>query len=111
MLLAVLALAEAGFLKENKIYYNQNLLDIFKSFFQTVAQPGDACNPYFPFFHLKSDKFWHLKTLCRQRGMVEALITVRGPSQITENIEYAFLDDDLFSLIFFAPDAKFSGKL
>ena len=42
MLLAVLALAEAGLLKENKIFYTQDLRDIFKSFFQTVAQPGDA---------------------------------------------------------------------
>jgi putative restriction endonuclease len=99
MLLAVLALAEAGQLKENKIYYTQGLRDIFKSFFQTVAQSGDACNPYFPFFHLQSDKFWHLKTIAGREAIVAALVTVRGPSQITENIEYAFLDDELFSLI------------
>jgi len=99
MLLSVLALAEAGLLKENKIYYNQHLLDIFKSFFETVAQPGDACNPYFPFFHLKSDKFWHLKPITGREAVVEALGTVRSPSQITDNFEYAYLDDDLFSLI------------
>ncbi len=105
MLLAVLALAEAGFLKENKILYNQNLLDIFKSFFQTVQQPGDACNPYFPFFHLyKGESFWHLKPIPGREAVVAALSTVRGPSQITENFEYAFLDDDLFSLISSAPD-------
>jgi putative restriction endonuclease len=104
MLLAVLALAEAGQLKENKIYYTQDLLDIFKSFFQTVAQPGDACNPYFPFFHLKTDKFWHLKPIAGKEAIAAAFTTVRGPSQITENFEYAFLDDDLFCLISSAPD-------
>ncbi len=100
MLLSVLALAEAGLLKENKIYYNQHLLDIFKSFFQAVAQEGDACNPYFPFFHLyKGESFWHLKPLAGKEAVVQALATVRGPSTITDNIEYAYLDDDLFSLI------------
>ena len=106
MLLSVLALAEAGLLKENKIYYNQHLLDIFKSFFQAVAQEGDACNPYFPFFHLKTDKFWHLKPLPGKEAVVEALATVRGPSTITDNIEYAYLDDDLFSLVTTAPERE-----
>lgn len=106
MLLAVLALAEAGQLKENKILYNQNLRDIFKSFFQIVAQPGDDCKPYYPFFHLKTDTFWHLKPIAGKEAIVEALSTVRGPSQITENIEYAFLDDALFGLIMSAPDRE-----
>jgi len=104
MLLAVLALADAGLLKENKIRYSQNILDIFKSFFQTVQQPGDACNPYFPFFHLQNDKFWHLKIIPGREAVAEALSTVRGPSQISENFEYAFLDDELFLLISSAPD-------
>lgn len=99
MLLSVLALAEAGLLKENKIYYNQHLRDIFKAFFQAVVRDGDACNPYFPFFHLKTEKFWHLKPVAGKEAVVEALATVRGPSTITDNIEYACLDDDLFSLV------------
>ncbi|MCU0614887.1 MAG: HNH endonuclease, partial [Desulfobacterales bacterium] len=107
MLLSVLALAEAGLLKENKIYYNQHLLDIFKSFFPAVAQEGDACNPYFPFFHLyKGESFWHLKPLAGKEAVVEALATVRGPSTITDTIEYAYLDDDLFSLVTNAPERE-----
>ena len=107
MLLSILALAGAGLLKENKIFYTQNLLDIFKSFFQTVAQQGDACNPYFPFFHLyKGETFWHLKPIAGREAIVEALQTVRGPSQITDNIEYAFLDDALFGLISATPDRE-----
>ncbi|MBN2107566.1 MAG: HNH endonuclease [Deltaproteobacteria bacterium] len=100
MLLAVLALAEAGLLKENKIYYTQDLRDIFKSFFETVALPGDVCNPYFPFFHLyKGEAFWHLKPIAGREAIAEALSTVRGPAQITENFEYAFLDEELYKLI------------
>ncbi len=36
MLLAVLELAEAGLFTENKIYYTQELLEPFRSFFQAV---------------------------------------------------------------------------
>ncbi len=99
MLLAVLELAETGLLKENKIYYSQHLLDLFRSFFQAVKKSGDACNPYFPFFHLRSEAFWYLKPIPGKEAVVEALSTVRGPSQVTDNIEYACLDEDLFSLI------------
>ncbi|MBN2109327.1 MAG: HNH endonuclease [Deltaproteobacteria bacterium] len=106
MLLALLALAEAGQLKENKIYYTQDLRDIFKSFFQTVARPGDDCKPYYPFFHLKKDTFWHLKPVADREAVAEALTTVRGPSQITDNFQYASLDDELFSLIMSAPDRE-----
>ena len=106
MLLSVLALAEAGLINENKIYYNQHLLDIFKSFFQAVAQEGDACNPYFPFFFLRSDKFWHLKPAANHEQLVSAIRNVNSPSQITDNFEYAYLDDDLFRLVTSAHDRE-----
>ena len=97
MLLAVLELAETGLLKVNKIDYSQHLLDLFRSFFQAVQKPSDSCNPYFPFFHLRSEPFWNLKPISGKEAVVDALSTVRGPSQITDNIEYAVLDDNLFT--------------
>src|SRR5210317_2049570 len=78
MLLAILELAETGLLKENKIYYTQHLLDLFRSFFQAVQKPGDSCNPYFPFFHLRSEPFWHLKSVPGKEAVVDSLLTVRG---------------------------------
>ncbi|MCX5905371.1 MAG: hypothetical protein NTV89_18310 [Proteobacteria bacterium] len=43
MLLAVLELAEVGLLLDNRIYYyNQQLLERFRSFFQAIRQPGDS---------------------------------------------------------------------
>jgi putative restriction endonuclease len=99
MLLAILELAEAGLLIENRIYYNQQLLERFKMFFQAVQQTGDFCNPYFPFFHLRNEQFWHLQPIAGKEAVVKALSTIRGPSQINDNIEYAFLDDDLFNLV------------
>ena len=99
MLLTVLELAEAGLLVENKIYYNQILIEPFRSFFQAVQKQGDVCNPYFPFFHLyKGEPFWHIKALPNKGAIVKAMKTARSPSDITDNIDYAYLDEDLFCL-------------
>ena len=97
MLLTIIELVESGLLKENKIYYNPRLLEIFRAYFQAVQKPGDACNPYFPFFHLKSEKFWHLQPLPGKDNVLKAMHTVRGPTDITGNIAYVYLDDDLLA--------------
>ena len=40
-----------------------------------------------------------MKPVAGKKPIVNALSTVRGPAQISKNIEYAFLDDNLFSII------------
>ena len=68
MLLAVLDLARAGDLVQNRIDYAPPLLDRYQRFFNAVRAPGDHPNPYFPFFHLSGklrgggESFWHLVT-------------------------------------------------
>lgn len=99
MMLAVLELAETGLLPENRIYYNQQLLERFRNLFQIVQQPRDFCHPYFPFYHLCKEQFWHLQPIVGKEAVLGALSTIRGPSQLNDNINYAFLDDALFSLI------------
>ena len=99
MLLAVLELAESGLLPENRICYTPQLLERFRAYFEVVQQQGDACNPYFPFFHLKSERFWHLQPLPGREYLLTTMRTVRGPSAITDNIACACLDDDLFALL------------
>jgi len=99
MLLAVIELAESKLLNENRIYYNQQLLERFRVYFEVVQQPGDSCNPYLPFFHLKSEKFWHLQQRPGKQDVLKTMRTVRGPSDLTDNIIYASLDNDLFILL------------
>lgn len=60
MLLAILELAETGLLSANRMYYNHQLREIFRSFFQAVQKPGDACNPHFPFFYMRSDRYAYI---------------------------------------------------
>lgn len=98
MLLAVLGLAEAGHLERNEIRFDPSLLERYVKFFNAVRSETDHANPYFPYFHLSSEGFWHLQPLPRREAAVEAMRTARSMSDITANIRCASLDPDLHAL-------------
>ena len=99
MLLAVLGLSDSGHLERNEIRFEPPLLERYAKFFAVVRTETDHPNPYFPFFHLRSDRFWHLKALPGRDAVVEAMDTARSIAAIKENVEYAYLDHDLYRLV------------
>ena len=105
MLLAVLDLARAGGLPENRISFAPPLLDRYRLFFDAVRRPADHANPYFPFFHLKGAlrggrrSFWHLAPLPGRESALDALDSARSLRSVTDNVAYAYLDDELFALL------------
>ena len=99
MLLALLGLAEAGDLKKNKIFFEPALLERYAKYFEVVRGEGDHPNPYFPFFHLQSDGFWHLQSLPGRESLLHAMTTARTMSAIKDNVAFAYLDSDLFDLL------------
>ena len=58
MILAVIDLAERGVLTDNEIRY-EDTWDGFSAYVDAV-RPGVKLDPYLPFFHLRSEKFWVL---------------------------------------------------
>jgi putative restriction endonuclease len=60
VLLAVLDLAESDHLTENRIFYESELLETFRNYFEVVRTSQDALSPWLPFYHLTGDGFWHL---------------------------------------------------
>jgi len=105
MLLAVLDLARAGELTENRIYYAPPLLERFRRFFDAVRAPGDHPHAYFPFFHLTGElrggeaSFWHLEPLPGRESALLEMSTARSHGDITKNIAYARLDSELHALL------------
>lgn len=99
MLLAVLGLAEAGDLGRNEIRFDPALLERYAKFFAAVQGDTDHPNPYFPFFHLKSERFWHLQPLPGRETVVESMRSATSVSAITANIASASLDPDLHTLV------------
>jgi putative restriction endonuclease len=105
MLLAVLDLARAGGLAENRIVYAPPLLERYRRFFDAVSAPGDHPNPYFPFFHLSGKlrgggaSFWHLEPLPGREAVLASMSTARSSSEITANVAFAKLDPGLHQLL------------
>jgi putative restriction endonuclease len=105
MLLALLDLARSGGLAENRILFAPPLLEHYQRFFAAVRTPSGHPNPYFPFFHLAGKLrgggagFWHLQPLPGRETALAALSTARSLRDITDNIDYAFLDPELFALL------------
>ncbi len=99
MLLAALGLAEAGKLVHNQIHFEPPLLERYARFFNIVREPRDHPNPWFPFFHLRSDGFWHLQPKPGREAALDILDSARSASVIAENIACVSLDPALHSLV------------
>jgi putative restriction endonuclease len=105
MLLAILDLALAGRLRENRIEYAPPLLERYRHFFDAVRSETDQPNPYLPFFHLQGQlrgrqpSFWRLCPRPGRESVAAALKTVRSGAQIIENFSHVVLDEDLFRLL------------
>lgn len=100
MLLSVLELVDRGLLHENKIYLSAPLINIFENTFVFVKRKNDLCQPGPPFFHLRSSGFWFHKIRTeREKDYAKLTTTGGGLQMIEEHIEYAYLREDIFSLI------------
>ena len=99
MLLAVSLLAEADELPENRIEFDNRLLEIFACLFEVAKQFDDKKTPHNPFFHLKSEKFWHLHPVKGRAAALSYMKTVRGPGELKEAVAYASLDPELYVLL------------
>lgn len=89
MLLAVMDLISIGAIHQNKIEFNDALKHCFSSHFQRLRAGTDADTPENPFFHLRSDGFWHLHY---QPGIDASTVDRFSKSKIA----YASLDAELF---------------
>ncbi|WP_428773132.1 HNH endonuclease [Vibrio sp.] len=89
MLMAVMDLIQAGHIVSNQIKFNQVLKERFTHHFDNFAQGNDKNTPENPFFHLRSEGFWHLSY---NDGYEEKNTSRYSPKAIA----YAYLDDELF---------------
>lgn len=89
MLLAVMDLISIGAIHQNRIEFNDALKHCFSNHFQRLRAGNDADTPENPFFHLRSDGFWHLHY---QPGVDASTVDRFSKSKIA----YATLDTELF---------------
>lgn len=61
LLFSVLELIEIGLISQNKIYISPELIAKFKDVWEVLVNTPHNQNISLPFYHLKSEGFWHLK--------------------------------------------------
>ena len=99
MLQAVMDLVESGETTSNRINFDESLKRRFTRRFQALASPTDRNNPHLPYFHLRSEGFWHHKIKPGQQKRYQQLTTATSQGVIDTSIDYVFLDDELFELL------------
>ena len=97
LLLAVIELIEQGEIQENKIILSPSLAEIFLKYWSKVTDRKS--NIALPFFHLKSDGFWHLHSNVGYETALSVASQLKTASRIREVIAYASLDDEFFILL------------
>lgn len=74
---------------DNQIKYSDELEGIYKGLY---VKYGEQLSPMkYPFFHLTSDGFYHIKGILATKSPT--------PKQLKEKIEYAYLDSLLWELL------------
>lgn len=97
LLLAVIDLIEQGAILENKIESSPLIVESFLKYWNLLSLEKPRI--YLPFYHLKSDKFWHLHAKAGQENLLATISQFKSMSQLASVIAFASLDEDLFLLL------------
>ncbi|UOG74651.1 HNH endonuclease [Hymenobacter tibetensis] len=101
LLLAILEGIEEGLILDNRIVITPELLAAFQSNCRDLSVSGrfKANNFALPFYHLKTEGFWHLHA---QPGLELVLTSSGSPrslGHLRQTVAYAALDTDLWQLM------------
>lgn len=99
LLLAIIELIEYGKLSENKIYPTPLTTSTFLKYWSRLNSETHRANVSLPFFHLKSEGFWHLHPNKGYEKVLEFTKSIRTFSELRRVVSHATIDDNLF-LIF-----------
>ena len=97
LLLAIVELIEQGQISENKISPSPELFEIFMKYWSIVTDRRP--NLALPFFHLKTDGFWHLHANAGYETALRVTTQIKTVSRLREIVAYASFDDELFFLL------------
>lgn len=97
LLLSVCDLFAEGIITQNLIEPSLELAEVFTLYWSRVMPPDRRGNMALPFFHMKSEKFWHLLALPGKEAYLEATKQIRSMNELRETVIGARLDEDLYA--------------
>jgi putative restriction endonuclease len=99
LLLAVMDLIAERTISANLVEITPDLGELFALYWSRVMPPDQLGNLALPFFHLKSDGFWHLIPRPGKKAFVEANDQIKSVHRLRELVIGARLDEELYQLL------------
>ena len=99
LLLSVIQLVQRNIITSNRIFITPELILSFKSNWQNLVDTKHTPNFSLPFFHLRSEPFWHLVTLPNMELTVNNSKSIKSFKNLKESVAFAEIDKDLFLLM------------
>jgi putative restriction endonuclease len=99
LLMAVIDLFAQSTITSNLIELTPDLGELFTLYWARVMPPDQRSNLALPFFHLKSDGFWHLVPRPGKEALLDAARQIRSINQLRETVLGARLDEELYTLL------------
>jgi len=99
LLLAVIDLIALGIIQTNLIELKADLIDTFDLYWVKVMGVEKNSSPILPFYHLKSDKFWHLVPVPGMEQALSLVQQIRSLGQFQQLLVGARFDEELFQLL------------
>ena len=97
LLLALVELIEQGQIRENVILPSPSLFETFMKYWSIVTDRRP--NLALPFFHLKSEGFWHHHPNAGYETALRVTTQIKTVSRLREIVAYASFDEELFLLL------------
>ena len=103
LLLAVMDGIELGTVQNRRVYIRAELIASFRKNLVALGTIGSyqyqARHFAYPFYHLKSEKFWRLVEKPGKQIVLTAANSISGLGQLREMVDFALLDVNLWSLL------------
>ena len=99
LVLSILQAFQNNLIANQKIYITPELVSLFKTNWTLLVITNHDCRISYPFYYLKSDKFWKLIPKSGFENINQMGSIMKSFSNLNAAIEYAAIDEDLFLLM------------
>jgi putative restriction endonuclease len=99
LLLSVLQAYQNGNINSGRIYITPELVALFKTNWSLLVTTQNDCRISYPFYYLKSEKFWKLVPKSGFENINEMGSIMKSFSNLNAAVEFAIIEDDLLLLL------------
>ena len=96
LLLSVLQSVQYQQIVTNRIQITAELVAMFKTIWNSLVRTNHDCRISYPFYYLKSDRFWKLIPKCGFENLDQLSSVMKSFSSLVATIDCAEIDEELF---------------